>query len=85
MSSRSRAQADTTQKSHFFKGSYRLVVKPFTEACECPVCFSVFRDDEDLNSFLKFGACSSCVDIYYYPNADRWDEGWRPKIEQDKK
>lgn len=73
-----------TQKSHFYKGSYRLVVQPYTKACTCPVCKKLFGYDVDLDSFLLHGACSDCVDTYYYPNADLWDKGWRPNLEGEK-
>ena len=73
-----------TQKLRFCKGSYRLVVQPYQKACSCPVCSKLFKYDIDLDSFLSRGACSDCVDTYYYPNADLWDEGWRPKLEGEK-
>lgn len=71
---------DMTQKLNFAKGSYRLICKDFTELHTCPVCSFVFRDIQDIQSFHKFGACTECIDTYYYQNSDLWDKGWRPKI-----
>tara|TARA_R110002110_G_scaffold230715_5_gene446571 strand:+ start:1497 stop:1724 length:228 start_codon:yes stop_codon:yes gene_type:complete len=67
-----------TQKSHSYKGSYRIVTVPYEKSCACPVCKLVFKDDRDIESFFSHGACAECRDTYYYPNADKWNEGWRP-------
>lgn len=47
----------------------------------CPVCKYLFRDFEDFKSFKEHNACTECVDTYYYPNSDKWDNGWRPTLE----
>ena len=80
MSLKSQQVKDTTQKLCSFKGSYRLVVDRYRKACSCHVCGIVLKDDIDMNTFLEHSACSNCVDTYYYPNADKWKNGWRPKI-----
>lgn len=69
---------DTTQKSNSYKGSYCLVVPKVRKAFECSVCGYTLRDDRDLKSFLEKDACTDCVDIYYYPNVEKWKAGWRP-------
>lgn len=84
MSSKSQ-QSGTTQRSNSFKGSYRLVVDRAEPAHECKVCGYVLQVDKDFESYFSKGACSSCVDIYYYPNADKWDLGWRPTCEEVRK
>ena len=48
----------------------------------CNVCGYLFRDQEDFASFKDHEACTDCVDIYYYVNADAWNKGWRPKLEK---
>ncbi len=80
MSLKSQQAKVMTQKSHSFRGSYRLVVDRYEKAHVCQVCKIVLKDDVDMNTFLEHGACSDCVDTYYYPNADKWNSGWRPKI-----
>ncbi len=80
MSSKSHQQADTTQKSSSIKGSYRVVVQPYKPAYCCSVCDAVLCDDVDMKNFLEYGACTDCVDTYYYPNAAQWDAGWRPDL-----
>jgi hypothetical protein len=49
------------------------------------VCEFVLKDDHDLETFFEKGACTDCVDTYYYPNADKWEAGWRPKKEEVRK
>jgi len=85
MSSKFQQTIGTTQKSPSYKGSYRVVVEAYEPAHSCPVCENVFRDDVDLKNFFDRGACAECVDTYYYPNAELWDdEGWRPDLKGDK-
>jgi len=73
-----------THKLPSFKGSYRLIVDSTANACECAVCGFVLRDDKDMASYFDKGACTECVDTYYYPNADKWQMGWRPNKEEIK-
>ena len=49
----------------------------------CDVCGYLFRDKEDYETGRDYGACTECVDTYYYPNAEVWDKGWRPKLEKN--
>ena len=84
MSSKYLLEKISTQKSHSCKGLYSLVVEEYQRACTCPVCFSLLRDDIDVQNFLQKGACSECVDTYYYPNSDKWENGWRPNIKGEK-
>ena len=83
MSLKSLQVEDTTQRSHSYRGSYRVVVVPYEKACSCPVCKLVLKDDLDIKSFFSHGACADCRDTYYYPNADKWNEGWRPQIAEN--
>ena len=68
-----------------FRGSYRLIFPEVDDACSCPVCGYVLRDDKDMKSFFEKEACATCLDIYYYPNADQWDAGWRPDRDKVRK
>jgi len=45
----------------------------------------VLQVDKDFEAYMSHGACSSCVDIYYYPNAKKWNDGWRPLREEVRK
>ena len=76
---------DTIQRLNSYKGSYSLVCPDVKEAFECEVCKYVFRDDKDLKSFFEFGACAECIDTYYYPNASKWNSGWRPGKDEVRK
>jgi len=84
MSLKYQPQVAMTQKSLSFRGSYRVIIKPYDKACTCPVCDAVLKDAEDLDTFFSYGACFSCTDIYYYSNADAWNDGWRPNLKGDK-
>lgn len=76
---------DTIQRSNSYKGSYSLVFPKARNAFECEVCKYALRDDKDMKSFFEFGACTDCIDTYYYPNADKWNSGWRPSEEEVRK
>ena len=67
------------QNSNAIKGSYQLVFPDVEEIFECLICGHMLRDDKDFESYHDKRACTLCVDTYYYINADRWDEGWRPE------
>ena len=53
-----------------------------TSEKNCPVCKLTFRDTEDVDCFLEWGCCTDCRDQYAYHNADKWQNGWRPKIKK---
>jgi hypothetical protein len=46
----------------------------------CDVCGFLLRDNDDYVSNKNHNACSECVDTYYYPNSDAWNNGWRPNL-----
>ena len=71
--------------SHSYKGSYRLIFAHVDDAYVCSVCGYVLKDDKDMETFFEKEACTSCIDIYYYPNAQRWDDGWRPNRDEVRK
>ena len=49
---------------------------------DCPVCKLLLRDREDVLSYQEFECCTSCADVFVYPNRQKWISGWRPS--QDK-
>jgi len=46
----------------------------------CSVCGFLLRDDRDFETAKKTSTCCECADIYYYPNIDAWESGWRPNL-----
>lgn len=44
----------------------------------CNVCNFCSRDDHDLDSIQKEGACTECVQNFKYLDKDAWDKGKRP-------
>ena len=34
---------------------------------------------EDIETMKNIGCCTECEIVYYYPNKQKWDNGWRPK------
>ena len=50
---------------------------------DCPVCNYLIVTVEDVNCLKEFGCCEECHLIYYYPNKEKWDKGWRPDIIKD--
>ena len=72
-----------TQKLRSYKGSYRLIVTKCEDVFECPVCGYMLKYDVDFETYFDKGACTDCVDTYYYQNADRWNSGWRPNLKEE--
>jgi hypothetical protein len=33
---------------------------------------------KDVISAKEKNICNDCYEIYYYPNKEKWDKGWRP-------
>lgn len=46
----------------------------------CPVCDVFFSSSDDEQAWQRFKCCSVCADKWAYPNAEKWDNGWRPDI-----
>jgi len=49
---------------------------------DCPICNLVLRGLEDVESIEGFGMCTDCQDFFYWPNFEKWKNGWRPKKEE---
>ena len=51
----------------------------------CPVCLYMARDNYDLVSIEKEGACCECTTNFKYLNLDDWNHGVRPSTEEARK
>ena len=49
----------------------------------CPVCSTMIATVEDIMSLKNNNCCEECELVYYYPNKEKWDKGWRPDIVRD--
>ena len=45
----------------------------------CNVCKNLISTIEDIETIKKIDCCSDCETTYYYPNKEKWDNGWRPE------
>jgi len=48
---------------------------------DCPICKLVLRGLEDVESVEAYGSCKDCTELFYWPNIEKWKDGWRPKKE----
>jgi len=55
------------------------------QPANCPVCKLAFRHKEDLIEYNNYGCCTDCSLHFYYPNKEKWAQGWRPSRKQIKK
>ena len=46
----------------------------------CTSCEVAITSTQDIESAKISECCSSCYDIYYLPNKEKWLNGWRPII-----
>lgn len=46
----------------------------------CDACGIVISSTQDIQKAKISKCCSSCYDIYYLPNKEKWLNGWRPII-----
>jgi hypothetical protein len=49
---------------------------------DCPLCKLALRGLEDVESVQNHGVCTDCQDLFYWPNLEKWKNGWRPKKEE---
>ena len=54
------------------------------EPLDCPICNLAFRHKPDVLNYRKWGCCENCDLKYRYPNREKWNNGWRPKIKTAK-
>ena len=47
---------------------------------DCSVWKRLISSVEDVETCKSSNTCSSCYDLYYYPNKEKWENGWRPNI-----
>ena len=48
---------------------------------DCPICKFALRHYGDVISIKSFGCCEECQAAFYWPNIEKWKNGWRPKNE----
>lgn len=48
----------------------------------CSVCKIRFGRKEDEDTYKKFRCCSSCADNWAYSHKMKWQDGWRPSLEE---
>jgi hypothetical protein len=48
----------------------------------CPICQFYASSSEESNFVLKNNVCLSCYDNFRFSNYDKWNEGWRPTLEE---
>ena len=48
----------------------------------CPICKFVLRDLEDIVSTKAHGGCTNCITNFKFNNIEKWENGWRPSIEE---
>lgn len=51
-----------------------------TVPIDCPVCKKMLITVEDIQAYKRVEACESCELDHYYPNKEKWDNGWRPNL-----
>ena len=51
----------------------------------CPLCGYLMNSTYDEESYKKNSCCDECSNVWVYPNAEKWNEGWRPSIEDVKR
>ena len=47
----------------------------------CPFCDSVIANSMSAESYKRRGCCRSCEDDIVERNMKKWNEGWRPSLE----
>jgi len=51
----------------------------------CPVCGSFPKKSMDDVCLIKFECCSECYIQYVEGREERWQEGWRPNLQEETK
>jgi hypothetical protein len=44
----------------------------------CEYCTKLYRTVEDEISYINFGCCDLCSQLFVRPNLEKWNNGWRP-------
>ena len=47
---------------------------------DCSCCNKLISSIEDVETLKKSETCVSCYELYYVPNKEKWENGWRPNI-----
>lgn len=70
---------DKNEEETYFKGI--KFIRPRNDnplPLDCSFCKILVSTIEDVESLKEANVCSSCYDLYYYPNKEKWVKGWRP-------
>lgn len=51
-----------------------------TVSIDCISCKKLIATVEDVEYSKISGSCESCHQLYYIPNKEKWENGWRPNI-----
>ena len=49
---------------------------------DCPVCKMLMSTFEDSITYQEKKCCSYCDLIWAQPNKQKWEQGWRPNIDE---
>ncbi len=68
------------ETEEFIRKDIRFIrpVNHETVSIDCPCCKVLISTIEDVESVKKYDVCEECQIIYYYPNKEKWENGWRP-------
>lgn len=55
-------------------------INSLTVRLDCTCCKKLLATIEDVETSKTSQACESCHQLYYYPNKEKWENGWRPNI-----
>lgn len=58
-------------------------IKSKTYSCFCSVCKNIIGSIQDFDTIKEFDCCESCYTLYYYPNKNKWNDGWRPDLNNE--
>lgn len=45
----------------------------------CTICDNLISTIDDVELMKSIGCCKECEINYYYPNKEKWNQGWRPE------
>ena len=65
----------TDEDGNIFTREKDMVIIPLY----CNVCKNIISTVEDIDSMKSIECCSDCKEVYYHPNREKWDSGWRPE------
>lgn len=70
---------DDYEEETYYKGI--KFIRPVGDkplSLDCSFCKKLISTIDDVEKMKSKNICCSCYDLYYYPNKEKWDKGWRP-------